>query len=231
MAVFAYGFPHRKSHVGLVQLFLKKANVAAVLLQPFVPDRLAEPPLSRGWVCHPQDLCRRFGFPYALVSHESTDAVEILKAARARVAIILGARVLPPEVVNSFEVGVVNVHPGCIPLNRGLDCVRWAIVNGWPQGVTAHLLSERIDYGGVICAEEVSVWRTDGLSDLVTRVQMTEEVVMSRAIDWAMSPTPVPTIEQPPGTYHSRYSGSEVELSAALRRYTETRGISSPTTD
>lgn len=35
---------------------------------------------------------------------------------------------------------IINAHPGYIPVVRGLDSLKWAIVEGLPIGVTTHLL-------------------------------------------------------------------------------------------
>ena len=41
----------------------------------------------------------------------------------------LGARILKPSAFSPFRKGVMNMHPGILPDNRGLDTIKWAILN------------------------------------------------------------------------------------------------------
>ena len=57
------------------------------------------------------------------------------------------------EVANRCDLAI-NLHPSILPRNRGASPFFWSIRNGDEEsGVTAHLLSERLDAGD-ICAQQ-----------------------------------------------------------------------------
>ena len=47
--------------------------------------------------------------------------------------IIAGSRIIKKKVINEFKIGILNMHPGLLPLNRGLDTHKWAVFKNWPQ--------------------------------------------------------------------------------------------------
>ena len=38
--------------------------------------------------------------------------------------IILGSRIIK-NIINKFKIGILNMHPGILPYNRGLDTHKW----------------------------------------------------------------------------------------------------------
>ncbi|MDA4129495.1 MAG: formyltransferase family protein [Thaumarchaeota archaeon] len=49
------------------------------------------------------------------------------------------------------KYGVLNVHPSKLPLYRGRDCLRWAMIFGEQEiGVTAHLMDAGLDTGEIV---------------------------------------------------------------------------------
>jgi methionyl-tRNA formyltransferase len=58
--------------------------------------------------------------------------------------------ILKPELLELFPRGVVNVHPGYLPYNRGRNAQIWGIVDGTPVGATLHYMDDGIDTGPII---------------------------------------------------------------------------------
>lgn len=70
--------------------------------------------------------------------------------------------ILPPEVLNIFPKGIINIHPSLLPKYRGPTPVQTAILNGETEtGVTIIKLDEEVDHGPVFTQEELSVEPTD----------------------------------------------------------------------
>ena len=69
---------------------------------------------------------------------------------------------LPKAVLDLFPLGIVNVHTGYLPYNRGNYPNVWPIIDGTPAGVSLHYMDEGIDTGPVIAREQVPVepWDT-----------------------------------------------------------------------
>lgn len=49
----------------------------------------------------------------------------------------------------------LNIHPAYLPYCRGRDPVVWAIRNGYPAGVTLHMIAEGVDEGAIWYQEQV----------------------------------------------------------------------------
>lgn len=69
---------------------------------------------------------------------------------------------LTPEVLALFPRGVVNLHLGYLPWNRGAMPNVWPIIDGTPAGVTLHWMDEGIDTGDIIAQRRVvaGMWDT-----------------------------------------------------------------------
>jgi folate-dependent phosphoribosylglycinamide formyltransferase PurN len=56
---------------------------------------------------------------------------------------------------------VVNGHPAILPGVRGVDVIEWALAEGRPTGVSAHLVTTAVDAGDILVSEEVPVLASD----------------------------------------------------------------------
>lgn len=59
--------------------------------------------------------------------------------------------------LGALPFGILNIHPGLLPNYRGCTVVEWALYNGDPVGVTAHLMDEGIDTGPLVAQAAVDV--------------------------------------------------------------------------
>jgi folate-dependent phosphoribosylglycinamide formyltransferase PurN len=116
--------------------------------------------------------------------------------------VVLGARILPMSTVSAFRSGVINVHPGLAPWNRGLDSYKWAVVKCYGQGVTCHIIGERIDYGPLLVRRVLRSLDEASLPDVKKRlsamaIELLPEAVL-RGLSGARS------LIEAPHPYHSR---------------------------
>jgi len=118
-----------------------------------------------------------------VVKHSSKETSDIVKQKSLDIGVILGARILKPIAFNNFELGVINMHPGILPENRGLDNLKWAIINNMPQGVTTHVIDEKIDRGLKILQETINIYEDDSLVDIQVRLQNLEQRMMVESIN------------------------------------------------
>ncbi len=77
--------------------------------------------------------------------------------------------ILKPEVIEIPSAGCINMHPGYLPYNRGMNPNVWPIVEGTPAGVTIHYVDPGVDTGDVIAQREVPVEVTDTGGSLYDR--------------------------------------------------------------
>jgi methionyl-tRNA formyltransferase len=74
---------------------------------------------------------------------------------------------LPPHIFNLPRHGTLNVHDSLLPAYAGFSPLIWALINGETEvGVTAHLMNEDLDAGGIVLQRAVPVLDTDTATDL-----------------------------------------------------------------
>ena len=152
LGVFVYDFEHRKSSEGILRLCLGGVKPDLVIAAPR-KEILGRTPIVPNFIennsqLSPKVICKAFGVPYVTSPHEAS--VNLILQEKLTDGLVLGARVLPQDVIASFPNGVINVHPGVLPELRGLDCVKHAVIRGIPQGVTVHKIGRNIDQGPIL---------------------------------------------------------------------------------
>ena len=80
-----------------------------------------------------------------------------LSALKPKLGVIFSySRILWPELLQLFPLGVANLHGGRLPKYRGANVLQWAIISGESStAMTIHYVDEGIDTGPVI--DELSV--------------------------------------------------------------------------
>lgn len=185
LIAFVYDFPHFKSTQGLFAL--KRAGFDDVLAvgaprrdlgikESYYQFRT----LDMADAHHPREACAALGYEYRVATHESVRPC----AEGAAIGLVLGARILPAAVVDD-GVPIVNLHPGVLPLNRGLDTLKWAVHDGLPQAVSVHRIDARVDRGALLHEEIVPVYEQDGPADIYNRLMWAQIALVPRAVSMA----------------------------------------------
>ena len=79
--------------------------------------------------------------------------------------------ILKPEQIKAFRYGVINLHTGYLPWNRGAYPNIWPIIDGTPAGVTLHWIDAGVDTGPIIAQVPVTVEPTDTAGSLYVKLQ------------------------------------------------------------
>jgi phosphoribosylglycinamide formyltransferase-1 len=222
---FTYDMPHKKSYEGLCSLAFAGRKPDVVIGAP--PVKLTFPTSEhritpRGLsVPHPEDVCRYLGIPYVVSPHADELALFAIKNRKADLGIVLGARILRRPTIESFEIGILNMHPGILPGNRGLDNLKWSILNDLPVGVTAHLIDTKVDRGRLICQDTVPIYEDDTIRDVFLRQQDLERKLMHESIrQLEYTPDPQNYVPLGKGTYYKAVPPLfESGLAEAWERY------------
>jgi phosphoribosylglycinamide formyltransferase-1 len=119
---------------------------------------------------HPERLAAGLGIKYLRLPHNHERLPIYIAKMGFTLGVIAGARILSEDVIEAFKIGVMNVHPGLLPENRGLDAMLWAIEYWLPQAVTAHLIDGYVDWGRRLAQRVVPVYPEDELRDLSARI-------------------------------------------------------------
>lgn len=101
----------------------------------------------------------------------------------------------------SFAKGkpIINAHPGIIPISRGLDSFKWAILNNDPIGNTLHLIDSEVDKGEVIGIKKTPIFPDDSIQILARRHYEMELDMLSSALNFLGKKVEL-TAEEKPAT-------------------------------
>jgi len=88
--------------------------------------------------------------------------------------LMAGAPVIRPALYGLAREAALNRHLGLSPTYRGSDCPIWALACGDMQsvGVTIHLVSERVDGGGIVAQAPVPMRRDVSFAEYLAEVQL-----------------------------------------------------------
>jgi len=182
IGVFAYNFHHWKTQAGIQNLIYAGYKPDAIFAADkvklnFYQSKIRTTPRDL-YLIHPKEIAAHYNIKYYTHPHNSEETSKLIRNSGLDLGIILGARILKPSAFSHFTKGVMNMHPGILPDNRGLDTIKWAIVNGLPQGVTTHIIDNKIDRGLLIEKEKISLYEDDTLLDIQIRIQNLEQKMM-----------------------------------------------------
>ena len=144
-------------------------------------------PEARGLV-----LAKRFGLATWALSHKGMERQDFdlkLNAALRDhdvelVALAGYMRLLSPEFVRQWEGRVLNVHPSLLPLHKGLDTHRRALIAGDEfAGCSVHIVTDDLDSGPVIAQAKVRILPRDDSDSLAARVLEAEHALYPAALE------------------------------------------------
>ena len=187
VGIFGYNFPHWKTQQTILNLVIsgRRPDVVfaadKVKLSHYQSKIRIAPQGLHLW--HPKKIAEHFGIPYHVVTHNSEETALMVKEYDLDIGVISGARILKPIAFENFHIGVINMHPGILPENRGLDTIKWAIINDLPQGASVHIIDRNIDRGQLICKSQIEIYSDDTLVDIQIRVQNKEQELLLKSLE------------------------------------------------
>ncbi len=169
LAIATYDTPHKKTLDVLMGLMNRGLTDITLLTLPFKhrparevlvqhrPEQFEGP--------EPSQIADEFGL--AIMPYDSaTDDLGLDHI------LIGGAGLI--DVSRFKRTKVVNAHPGLTPLVRGLDSLKWAVLEKMPIGNTIHFVDEGVDSGEIIAQRRLPVWETDTFDLIAERLYKDE---------------------------------------------------------
>ena len=96
--------------------------------------------------------------------------------------LIGGAGIIKKELTDSKKI--INSHPAYLPYVRGLDSMKWSILNDKPLGVTSHIISQEADQGWLIKRSIVPLFAWDTFHSVAIRqYEMEMDLLASAVLD------------------------------------------------
>jgi formyltetrahydrofolate-dependent phosphoribosylglycinamide formyltransferase len=144
-------------------------------------------PEARGLV-----LARRFGIETWAQSHKGLERAqfdrlmdaELRRHAVEVIALAGYMRLLSGEFIEGWEGRILNIHPSLLPLYKGLDTHRRAIVSGEEfGGCSVHIVTKELDDGPVLARAAVKIRGRDTPETLGERVLEEEHKLYPKALD------------------------------------------------
>lgn len=112
-----------------------------------------------------KDLCRRENIFLGAVRDANDPAfVDWVRRENIDILLIMVADIIKPALIGAVGKYIVNRHDGLLPANRGLFPNVWAAIMGQMQGVTFHVVTEKIDQGRILYQERVSAASLTGFA-------------------------------------------------------------------
>ena len=183
IGIITYQLEHQKTQDLLAGLMLSGYKQFALLALPFVarPQRPVKYQHRNflPYPLHPEKIAKNIGAAYFPLP-----ALEIEKHVDQNnydTVLIAGAGLLPESLALNHQI--INAHPGYLPKVKGLDSLKWAILNEVEElGVTTHFISDKADEGILIDRKIVPLYKEDSFHSFAQRqyqivIQMLVEAV------------------------------------------------------
>lgn len=187
LVVFCYDFPHLKTKLGLQLLDLFGPKKCTIIAAPWEKLNIVESEVrtqtSEREYLHPREICKQKEWDYFSFVHNSSKTKNLLKKLKPSLGLIFGSRILDKEIIEMFKVGILNLHPGLLPENRGLNTIQNAILKNIPQAVTLHFINNKIDLGKKVTTELIDLEISDNLFDIQKKITNTEMKIVKNLLE------------------------------------------------
>jgi methionyl-tRNA formyltransferase len=224
---FVYDFLHFKSVSGIINMSSIGFKPDLVIAAPKINLALPPSPIKtlpkQFNSLDPKVICNLLSIPLIVAHHNSEEVAETLREMNADLGIILGARILKQPIIDEFKMGILNLHAGLIPENRGLDNVQWAVVDDVPQGVTSHLIDASIDAGQILQMDTLKIEQDDTTMDLQLKLMSLEQDLLLDTLqrfEYLSVCSHGQTVHKNQGRYHSVMTASSaIDFESKFNRY------------
>ena len=144
-------------------------------------------PEARGLV-----LAKRLGIRTWAKSHQGLKRAEfdalldaVLEEQEIEIVALAGyMRLLSPGFVEKWEGRILNIHPSLLPLHKGLDTHKRALLAGDEYaGCSVHVVTADLDSGPVIAQAKVKILPRDDAESLAQRVLAEEHRLYPLALE------------------------------------------------
>ena len=100
-------------------------------------------------------------------SHESE--VFLRETVIPDLLILAGAPIIRQQILDVPKIGTLNAHPGYLPFFRGMDVIRWTIIEEGALAVTLHFVDRGVDTGPILLREPIPLYLGDDIAILQKR--------------------------------------------------------------
>jgi methionyl-tRNA formyltransferase len=110
--------------------------------------------------------------------------IQTLKNYHADCFIVVGFRILPPEVFTLPPRGTINLHASLLPKYRGAAPIQWALIQGEREtGVSVFFIEKEVDVGELILQEKVPIKENENAGALHDKLSKVGADVVLKAMN------------------------------------------------
>lgn len=178
------------SVVSLERLIKDNYAIAAVVTKPDMKkgrgQQLAEPRVKTIATTHDIDVWQ----PQKL-----DEIIDKVKAIQPVVGVLVSyGKIIPQQIIDLFEPGIINVHPSLLPKYRGPSPIETALLNGDEEtGVTLMQLSAKMDAGPLYEQRKISIDEADTKDYTTARLAAIGAGMLSECLPEIVAGERVPT--------------------------------------
>ena len=184
ICLLSYQANHRKTYDVIAGLKARGYEDVCIYAKPFHYNKTFKPIYehrpSCEWTAYDnlkyEDVINNYGYEIRKI-----DNYEDINEPKGTIFLVCGASLLPETFLKRNVV--INAHPGYIPKERGLDALKWTIIEGQTIGVTTHLIGDYVDAGDIIERIEVPLFENDTFHSVADRVYQIEIKLLLDSIE------------------------------------------------
>ena len=124
-------------------------------------------------------MCKNLGLSFVPTTKSKLYS-ELCKIEGIEFILLATGNIIERNIATEFKV--INSHPAYLPIIKGLDALKWAILYNEPIGVTTHFINEEIDGGTIIERRTVPLYFEDTFHNLAYRQYELEVEMLVNAI-------------------------------------------------
>jgi methionyl-tRNA formyltransferase len=158
--------------------YVARDTLAILLERGYKPELVItspDSPRGRGLVLTPSEtktLAIENGIPVLTPEKITSEVIEEIKKYDAQYALVAAyGKILPTELIDSFPLGILNVHYSLLPKYRGASPAEAALLHGDTEtGVTIQQMVPELDAGDILASVTVPIEPTETTRELRPRL-------------------------------------------------------------
>lgn len=185
ICLLSYQRVHRKTIDTLASLKIYGYTNVCVYAKPLHYTKQYIPIVKHRPEIETSNFLNEFGYERIIrnIGYElrNISSYEEIEEEDSSIFLVCGAGIIPIDIIQRYRI--INSHPGYLPVVRGLDALKWAVIEGLPIGVTTHLLGNNIDAGNIIERIKLPIYKNDTFHMVAYRQYSLEIQMLVHAIE------------------------------------------------
>lgn len=157
---------------------------------------------------------------------------EIIKENQTKFGIVAQyGKIIPRNIIDLFELGILNVHPSLLPKYRGANPIQNVLYNGEKlTGVSIMLIDELMDHGPILAQKEIIINEDDDFESLYLKSAEISKKLLVETLDLYLAYKIIPSYQDDSkATFCRKFQKEDSWINLnneALKIYNQIRALS-----